>query len=388
MKKLIAVLLLLGLSGGAGAGVRAKKTRLKQGYVADRYGDKRITYEQVGPYAIVEGDIIVSPTDTMPSAEAVARRRFLWPGGVIPFVFAPGFTNTTAARNAMAAWTAEVPILRFVPRGTQADYLYFIDHPQANQGSSAVGRSGGKQDILIGSTLSLGATMHELGHAAGLEHEQSSPERDLFIRINTDNILPGKEHNFEKLSSTAVAILRPYDYTSIMHYSPTAFAKPGTVTMSRRDGGTTLGRIGAILTDSDVAAIRALYGPFAWLSHASGGYPLDQKYCHEAAPGLPGFFPGGAVFCEGFTNAWLWSHIGPDDPKIKGLEYRCNEIYEPLDPVFSSKKHHICMPGRTPYIWVWSDKGAIAGMHCILLYHREGGAPWADNFFCYYSGTP
>jgi hypothetical protein len=56
----------------------------------------------------------------------------------------------------------------------------------------------------------------------GLWHEQSREHRELWVRINTANIQPGRAHNFEQHISDGDNI-GPYDYGSIMHYGPTDF---------------------------------------------------------------------------------------------------------------------------------------------------------------------
>ena len=40
--------------------------------------------------------------------------------------------------------------------------------------------------------------VHELLHTLGFDHEHTRPDRDSFISVNTDNITPGKEGNFER----------------------------------------------------------------------------------------------------------------------------------------------------------------------------------------------
>ena len=61
-------------------------------------------------------------------------------------------------------------------------------------------------------------------HALGIFHEQSRPDRDTYVYINTTNIKPGYEGNFNKYDFEFVSPMDvPYDYESVMHYGPTGF---------------------------------------------------------------------------------------------------------------------------------------------------------------------
>lgn len=64
--------------------------------------------------------------------------------------------------------------------------------------------------------------IHELGHALGLYHEQSRPDRDDYIRINLNNVDAKHHHNFVKFPTTLLDTQGvAYDYKSIMHYGET-----------------------------------------------------------------------------------------------------------------------------------------------------------------------
>ena len=71
----------------------------------------------------------------------------------------------------------------------------------------------------VGVVVQKGTIIHELGHALGLHHEQTRPDRDDFVKIHLENIPDGMEYNFQKYSWSVIQNLGvPYDYTSIMHY--------------------------------------------------------------------------------------------------------------------------------------------------------------------------
>lgn len=74
--------------------------------------------------------------------------------------------------------------------------------------------------------------MHEIGHALGLFHEQSRPDRDEYVTIKQQNIRSGAAGNFAKYSREYIDTHgTPYDYGSIMHYRATAFSANGQPTI-------------------------------------------------------------------------------------------------------------------------------------------------------------
>ncbi|XP_073928214.1 meprin A subunit beta [Castor canadensis] len=91
--------------------------------------------------------------------------------------------------------------------------------------SSVGNRHFGKQELSIGTNCDRIATVqHEFLHALGFWHEQSRSDRDDYVMIVWDRIQSGREHNFNMYNDTVSDSLNvPYDYTSVMHYSKTAF---------------------------------------------------------------------------------------------------------------------------------------------------------------------
>ncbi|KAK0131661.1 Meprin A subunit alpha [Merluccius polli] len=88
-------------------------------------------------------------------------------------------------------------------------------------------------DQQTGQILSLGTGCdhkavieHELLHALGFYHEQSRTDRDDYVDIWLDQVIPGMEHNFNKYNDDFITDQNtPYDYESIMHYRPFSFNK-------------------------------------------------------------------------------------------------------------------------------------------------------------------
>ena len=71
-------------------------------------------------------------------------------------------------------------------------------------------------------SLQAGTPIHEIGHALALSHEQKRYDRDDFVTVLWDNIIAGKEHNFDlDEEDKRTTMGTSYDYGSVMHYSVT-----------------------------------------------------------------------------------------------------------------------------------------------------------------------
>jgi uncharacterized protein (TIGR03437 family) len=120
-----------------------------------------------------------------------------------------------------------------------------------------VGMVGGQQFIGVTSGCSIGSAIHEIGHAFGLQHEQSRSDRDAFVTVLFDNIDKRFASNFNVASNSFNGGY--YDYDSIMHYPVTGFGRNFGDTIATVPPGIPIGQR-TRLSAGDIDAISRVYG--------------------------------------------------------------------------------------------------------------------------------
>ena len=295
-------------------------------------------------YVQVEGDVITTEAvaaellglKTGPQPQFTYAPGRLWPNRVVPYDFDSGVTvlQQPVFVAAMAMWANSFPgvtTVTFQPRNGQDGYVHFVvADPGLGDGTTDhIGYDGGtfspnpvtitiRPSVFNGSHPA-GLIAHEVGHALGLWHEQSRDDRDNYITILYANIQSGASDQFNKQSPEAA--FGPYDYLSIMHYSPCAFTicdgLNGRPSCTCTDSCVTLEavpqyrnsaapcHIGQTIqpTAMDNRGMAFLYAPSDWRflypkggSSASGSFEQPYLSVSQAAGGVP-------------ANGTLW--IGP-----------------------------------------------------------------------------
>jgi hypothetical protein len=214
---------------------------------------------------MAEGDIIIGTLKELSVMSASILSKIgghFWVQGIVPFELAEELpvANKLATLQAITLLQQKTKI-QFVEltsknRDLYPDYISFTP-ASGTTCASYVGKQKGRQVILLAPRCNTMNTVHELGHALGLWHEQSRIDRDSYIRIVWENIAEDHRYNFEQ-HLTDGNDFGEYDYQSIMHYPPDAFSKNGEKTIVPLIDNVEIGQRKR-LTEKDIAAINALY---------------------------------------------------------------------------------------------------------------------------------
>lgn len=195
---------------------------------------------------------------------------------MVRYVYGPSLSTTQreVMRRAIEHWEANTNVRFYNATGQPTvDPQYGFAYPYVeftngiNVNNSLIGRrpNGGRQILNI-QEMSYPAEdyvrigIHELGHAIGLDHEQNAYNRDNYIKINLNNVIEGKQNNFDKRRTNYYQI-GAVDFSSVMLYSSWAFAKPNTIVMSKASDGSTFG-VNYVTSSTDRMWANRFYIPY------------------------------------------------------------------------------------------------------------------------------
>ncbi|TKR88856.1 hypothetical protein L596_013032 [Steinernema carpocapsae] len=262
-----------------------------------------------------EGDILLTPSDVNRMLSGRSKRNTLngeldpsvrWEiDRPIPYRFLRSIGPQTAQliRKALKVWENNT-CLQFQENGYAKGTTEIIFYDGSGCFSSV-----GKQYNSLNQTISIGPgcsfmnIVHEIGHTLGMNHAHTRIDRDEYVYIYQDRIDPGiYKLNFQKQNrSSNYNYGVRYDYGSIMHYAPTAFAKVEgqTTIVARKDSQNNLKTMGQ-RTDfafSDFWLInlhhKCIDKCVTYKTNCTNGYP-DPKNCWKCK--CPAGFSG--RFCN------------------------------------------------------------------------------------------
>ena len=210
-----------------------------------------------GDREVFEGDIDLTPPPANGKLYGLVTRQGygVWPNGVISAVVDRSIDPLVTA--AINHWMESTP-LRFIRGVGTGDYLSF---QVTGRCFSTIGRRGGRQLVELSRDCTVGAVVHEIGHAVGLWHEHSRYDRDNYVTIIRGNIDPNEVYNFGLHDESAVNA-GPYDLHSVMHYPSDAYSANRLPTIVMKSGDLLPPRQG--LSPGDLFAVRTLYPQLNW----------------------------------------------------------------------------------------------------------------------------
>ncbi|MEP6260783.1 MAG: M12 family metallopeptidase [Gillisia sp.] len=214
------------------------------------FAGQKFAVEEIDGEFIYEGDIKFSPDmlsnksqqliyepGQKVSEKSVGRTSAYWPNNTVYYSIDSNLSGKERVTDAIKHWEANTS-LKFVQRSSQSNYIYFTTGSGC---SSYVGMIGGRQNITLSTSCSTGNTIHEIGHAVGLWHEQSRVDRDKHITVHFANIQSGREHNFKTYAQNGAdgkEFTSSLDFGSIMMYSAYSFSSNGQPTITKTNGST------------------------------------------------------------------------------------------------------------------------------------------------------
>lgn len=242
-----------------------------------------------------DGDTDGPLNETSTKRSMQRDRSSLWRTRRIPYVIDQALVDAgfdTAILESIAE-VKRVSCVQWVKRTFQNNYVKFVKKDGCWSYVGNIRDEKGFQELSIGDGCETTDTiLHEMFHAMGFYHEQSRPDRNIYVEILWENVQKGQKENFNKYKNKDVDYLSSqYDYNSIMHYGKLAFSKNGQPTIRVVGGKDRNFGAAKKLSDIDKLRLNALYecankggGWSSW----SGYGPCDlncektrQRFCFE-----------------------------------------------------------------------------------------------------------
>lgn len=235
----------------------------------------------------------------------------LWPKRIndvtlVPFAYGDTFAgDKSVVHQALREIERESGVITFAHRSQdETPYLRLESRIADYPGWSHVGQQEQEQELNLRPEYFMkGPLQHLIFHALGFWHTNSRIDRDEYVSIQWQNILPGlKAFAFSKrvINDTFGS---PYDYPSIMHYFDTDFSNGAGPTILAPEP---IGQFDCP-SPGDIVKLRLLYqcrsGPRSFIDYVKNPCTSDCK-CWKMAYGCNGNHDAcqGDLVCDSVKN--------------------------------------------------------------------------------------
>jgi len=236
------------------------------GFIKNLKKEKIIQAKVEDGYAIAYGDVLLGEVDRVSSDSSLSdvyvesTAIVLWDSNKIHYYIEPDLVNKTEVEKAIEIMN-KTTVMEFVP--IESPGMDGILFKAGNKNCySYLGKIGGIQPIVLSQSCKVTEILHEILHALGFIHEQSRSDRDEYITVLWDNILPEYFSQFQIVPDNYMITVEgtDFDFSSIMLYRPDSFSKKeGMKTMQAKGNAmfsTTFDNLGKI----DIERIDRVYG--------------------------------------------------------------------------------------------------------------------------------
>jgi len=157
----------------------------------------------------------------------ISDKNKLWHNGILDYYLHHSFSHDEKEniKTAMESMKNQLApgCLTFHELDKRPTQQSFLDIQPGDSCRSEIGRAINRGNIIHlnskAGCMNQGTIIHEIMHSLGARHEHSRPDRDMFVRVNMENIKSEMISNFKKYNDSCETFETPYDYYSIMHYS-------------------------------------------------------------------------------------------------------------------------------------------------------------------------
>lgn len=277
----------------------------------------------VGDDVVLFGDVIVGRFDALSKNPEIElsflppkesgnlteatkyKDALLWPQGRVPYLFDKNVPTEMRkfAQQAMEDISKIAPRIQFVELSSAPDAtaprpltIEMIGVDQFQGACYATIGYNSDRKVSLGRNCEVSTITHELLHVLGMGHEHQRTDRDQYIQVLLENVMPGFESAYSILA-TSLIITSDYDYDSIMHYPSTGFSKNGQPTMIRKRGDNeslftpTIVSFNSTLSNRDITNLRNFYPTDAGIScnvkMTNAKIPVNSSYTIEVQMSFP-----------------------------------------------------------------------------------------------------